>query len=90
MQDPSYMSPYLLWDPFTNIACETCKSGSDEHQMLLCDKCGKGYHMYCLRPIVVNMSSHEQMCKECTTLPNPKQNFEELITQLTHQTAQQQ
>jgi len=91
--DPSYTSSYLLWDPYSNIVCEICKSGSDEHQMLLCDKCEKGYHMYCLRPIVVNIPTHEWICKECSSNDskgNPKQNFEDLITKLTQRTIQQE
>ena len=50
--------------------------------MLLCDKCEKGYHMFCLRPIVVNIPAHEWICEKCLSLPDRKQTFQEMIGQL--------
>eukprot|EP00298_Acanthocystis_sp_HF-20_P029427 c8307_g1_i1.p1 GENE.c8307_g1_i1~~c8307_g1_i1.p1 ORF type:complete len:135 (+),score=36.03 c8307_g1_i1:103-507(+) len=32
------------------VVCEVCEGGFHEEVLLLCDKCGKGYHIYCLTP----------------------------------------
>jgi hypothetical protein len=46
-------------------ACETCKSQGDEEQMLLCDGCDKGYHIYCLRPKLTKIPDNVWTCKAC-------------------------
>lgn len=33
-----------------DVVCVTCHLGTDEHKILLCDYCDRGYHMYCLDP----------------------------------------
>ena len=39
----------LAWNEnYTDILCEICESGSNENQMLLCDSCDCGFHIYCL------------------------------------------
>ena len=30
------------------IVCENCRNGEDEDQLLLCDSCDRGYHIYCI------------------------------------------
>lgn len=32
------------------IQCEACGSGDDEHVLVLCDICSRGFHTYCLVP----------------------------------------
>lgn len=34
--------------PNLNTMCEMCSNGEDEDQLLLCDSCDRGYHMYCI------------------------------------------
>lgn len=34
----------------SEVACELCKKPTDDDKMLLCDRCDKGYHTYCLKP----------------------------------------
>lgn len=39
----------LAWDEsYQDVLCEICNSGSNENQMLLCDACDCGFHIYCL------------------------------------------
>jgi bromodomain adjacent to zinc finger domain protein 1A len=33
--------------------------------MLLCDKCDRGHHIYCLRPILKIIPEGEWFCPEC-------------------------
>lgn len=35
---------------YKNAFCEICKGASDEDNLLLCDGCDKGFHIYCLTP----------------------------------------
>jgi hypothetical protein len=34
----------------TQTECEKCGKDTDDDKMLLCDKCDKGYHLFCLNP----------------------------------------
>ncbi|KAE8678254.1 putative Histone-lysine N-methyltransferase ATXR5 [Hibiscus syriacus] len=38
-----------------DVRCERCGSGDFGSKLLLCDKCDKGYHLFCLRPILVSV-----------------------------------
>ena len=37
-------------DPMDDVVCAACGSGEDEENVLLCDGCPKGFHLYCLVP----------------------------------------
>jgi hypothetical protein len=49
-----------------NKVCETCLRGDDEDNMLLCDKCNAGYHMKCLRPVIVIPPCDDWFCPLCS------------------------
>ncbi|XP_058087718.1 probable Histone-lysine N-methyltransferase ATXR5 isoform X2 [Magnolia sinica] len=49
-----------------DVRCEQCMSGDGAEEMLLCDKCDKGYHMYCLRPIIVRVPTGSWFCPNCS------------------------
>jgi len=51
--------------------CQICHSPEDADSTLLCDLCGCGYHMRCLKPIVDEMPPEEQEwhCHTCTNHP---------------------
>lgn len=59
------------------VACQNCKSLEDDENMLLCDKCDKGYHMYCLKPIVVSVPSGDWFCEKCDNSEDTERNFNE-------------
>jgi ribonuclease HI len=50
--------------------CEVCCSAEVEdegpRQMILCDGCGRGWHLGCLRPAMHSVPGGEWYCHECT------------------------
>ncbi|KAK1265891.1 putative lysine-specific demethylase JMJ14 [Acorus gramineus] len=45
--------------------CEQCKSGLHGEVMLLCDRCDKGWHLYCLSPPLERVPPGNWYCFEC-------------------------
>ncbi|XP_021735832.1 lysine-specific demethylase 5D-like [Chenopodium quinoa] len=45
--------------------CEQCKSGLHGEVMLLCDRCNKGWHIYCLSPPLEAIPPGNWYCLEC-------------------------
>ncbi|XP_024977634.1 probable Histone-lysine N-methyltransferase ATXR5 [Cynara cardunculus var. scolymus] len=56
-------------DDYSDAVCVICGSGHDDHQILLCDKCDKAYHMHCLRPIVARVPFGHWYCPTCSDHP---------------------
>ena len=55
-----------VWsDWYTDIECEICNRSDAEDRMLLCDDCDCGFHMHCLRPILVSYPQGQWSCKGC-------------------------
>lgn len=50
---------------YNDVSCEKCGSGDLPDEILLCDKCDKGFHMKCLRPIVVRVPLGSWVCPQC-------------------------
>ncbi|PKU70303.1 probable Histone-lysine N-methyltransferase ATXR5 isoform X1 [Dendrobium catenatum] len=53
-------------DYYSYIRCEQCRSGEREDELVLCDRCDMGYHLYCLRPIAVRVPVGPWFCPSCT------------------------
>ncbi|KAF0910136.1 hypothetical protein E2562_001355 [Oryza meyeriana var. granulata] len=45
--------------------CEQCNSGLHGDVMLLCDRCDKGWHLYCLSPPLKSVPPGNWYCLEC-------------------------
>ncbi|XVE57876.1 hypothetical protein DITRI_Ditri04bG0125600 [Diplodiscus trichospermus] len=45
--------------------CEQCRSGLHGELMLLCDRCNKGWHIYCLSPPLKQVPPGNWYCFEC-------------------------
>ncbi|XVF13135.1 hypothetical protein REPUB_Repub08aG0182000 [Reevesia pubescens] len=45
--------------------CEQCRSGLHGEVMLLCDRCNKGWHTYCLSPPLKQVPPGNWYCFEC-------------------------
>ena len=60
-------SPVLspVMDLTEDTACETCHSADDADNMLLRDRCNRGYHTHCLRPKVETIPEGEWFCQRC-------------------------
>ena len=48
-----------------NTQCELCAKKDDGDKMLLCDKCGRGYHMFCLKPQLKGIPAGNWYCGDC-------------------------
>jgi len=50
-----------------NARCRLCRKGqkSDADRMILCDKCDKGHHIFCLRPALKCVPTGKWLCPEC-------------------------
>lgn len=81
--DPAGAFSYVQWDPFRDTVCSICHQDKDEHLILICDGCHAGYHMYCLRPVLVNVPTTDWFCSLCKSgrKGSPK-NFSEYIADL--------
>lgn len=45
--------------------CEQCHSGAHEQLMLLCDRCDRGWHLYCLTPPLSEVPTGNWYCFDC-------------------------
>ncbi|XP_027339201.1 probable Histone-lysine N-methyltransferase ATXR5 isoform X1 [Abrus precatorius] len=61
-------APYAVVerDNYSDLTCEQCGSGELPEELLLCDKCDKGFHMKCVRPIVVRVPIGSWLCPKCS------------------------
>ena len=48
-----------------DAACVVCKSGDDDSNMLLCDGCDHGYHIYCCTPKLKKIPDGDWFCADC-------------------------
>jgi hypothetical protein len=80
--DPADTMKFIHWDPYGHISCEICQNDQDEHQILICDECHLGYHMYCVRPVMVNVPTGEWRCPRCAPSRNIETSFRELVREL--------
>lgn len=46
--------------------CEVCGSSDNEDQMLLCDGCDLGFHLYCLTPALDEVPGGAWFCNDCS------------------------
>ncbi|CAI0452529.1 unnamed protein product [Linum tenue] len=51
---------------YDDLCCEECGSGDSPAELLLCDKCDRGYHLFCLRPILVSVPKGSWFCPSCS------------------------
>ncbi len=47
------------------LVCELCSSGQHEAEILLCDSCDRGFHLYCLTPPLPAVPEGDWLCPRC-------------------------
>ncbi|KAG9133981.1 hypothetical protein Leryth_004685 [Lithospermum erythrorhizon] len=62
---PKSKSIYEEEDEYDDVYCEECGSGEHEDELLLCDKCDNGFHLFCLKPVLVSIPKGSWFCKAC-------------------------
>merc|ERR1719228_747804 len=56
----------IVWSKsILNTKCKVCRRKTDSDNMLLCDSCDTGYHIYCLKPKPKTIPSGDWFCPEC-------------------------
>ncbi|XP_014669721.1 PREDICTED: histone acetyltransferase KAT7-like isoform X2 [Priapulus caudatus] len=53
------------WLCYKCKACEICDTSKNERQLLLCDECDRGYHIYCMEPKLKKMPETAWTCEIC-------------------------
>ncbi|XP_026332853.1 bromodomain adjacent to zinc finger domain protein 1A-like [Hyposmocoma kahamanoa] len=48
-----------------NASCRLCRRKTDPDNMLLCDGCNKGHHLYCLKPKLTKVPHGDWFCDQC-------------------------
>ncbi|KAL7614030.1 hypothetical protein Lser_V15G09585 [Lactuca serriola] len=52
---------------YGDTKCEECGSGDYGSELLLCDQCDRGFHLFCLRPILASVPIGSWFCRSCST-----------------------
>ncbi|PNG99862.1 Lysine-specific demethylase lid, partial [Tetrabaena socialis] len=47
------------------LVCERCAGGQQEDQILLCDRCDRGFHLFCLDPPLAAVPEGDWLCPPC-------------------------
>jgi ribosomal protein L37AE/L43A len=68
MEDIMARARYVVVEKedYSNTMCEQCGSGDNPEEIMLCDKCDNGFHMKCVRPIVVRIPIGPWICFKCS------------------------
>ncbi|XP_023214497.1 bromodomain adjacent to zinc finger domain protein 1A-like [Centruroides sculpturatus] len=45
--------------------CKICRRKGDGENMLLCDECNRGFHLYCLKPPLKEKTQGDWYCTNC-------------------------
>lgn len=52
-------------DNIFTMVCDLCGGGHHEEQIILCDRCDKGSHLFCLSPPLSEVPDGEWICAKC-------------------------
>ncbi len=62
--DPTIIA--LSWILPFDYPCQVCQRTDDGDQMLLCDNCNGGYHLFCLKPKLTQVPTGICYCSSCS------------------------
>ncbi|KAI3800231.1 hypothetical protein L1987_35542 [Smallanthus sonchifolius] len=57
-------------EDYDDTRCEECGSGDFGSELLLCDHCNLGFHLFCLRPILASVPMGSWFCPSCSSNRN--------------------
>ncbi|KAI3808762.1 hypothetical protein L1987_24723 [Smallanthus sonchifolius] len=60
---------------YEDTICEECGSGDFGSELLLCDQCDRGFHLFCLRPILPSVPIGSWFCPSCSSNRNSISRF---------------
>ena len=75
----------VMWSKsLMNVRCRICRRKGGDEFMLLCDGCDHGYHMYCLRPPLVDVPAGDWFCYDChpVTPVKPRRRAQRVVFQV--------
>jgi hypothetical protein len=52
------------------LLCEICSAGHHEDKIILCDRCDKGFHLFCLSPPLDDVPVGDWVCPHCSQQDN--------------------
>ena len=78
-ETPASQNPPVQLDPsewlvVDEVKCEVCGSGDREDEVLLCDGCDCGFHIFCLKPPLKKIPDGDWFCQKCKTVLEPSDN----------------
>ncbi|KAF2361466.1 Zinc finger PHD-finger [Trinorchestia longiramus] len=56
------------WQCIECKCCTLCGTAENDDQLLFCDDCDRGYHLYCVRPPLAEPPEGEWACHLCQPL----------------------
>ncbi|KAH9551742.1 hypothetical protein CY35_09G028900 [Sphagnum magellanicum] len=62
--DPTIITS--TWIPPLDYPCQVCQRTDDADQMLLCDNCNGGCHLFCLKPELTQVPVGNWYCSSCS------------------------
>ena len=65
ISDVSDVEPVELASDSEDLVCAKCGEGDDECNLVLCDECPQGFHVYCLRPKLPSVPRGAWRCPDC-------------------------
>ncbi len=70
LPQPLLMGLHRVPENIDVLVCELCSGGHNEERIILCDKCDKGFHMFCLSPALEDVPDGEWVCPLCLKAEN--------------------
>ncbi|KAL6042669.1 Histone-lysine n-methyltransferase [Balamuthia mandrillaris] len=71
-QEEEEETPSML--PVEEIVCEGCGSGEHDEELVLCDKCNGGWHLWCMSIPLTVIPEGDWFCHKCDTDKTPTEN----------------
>jgi len=59
------------WLVLDEVKCEMCQGGDREDEVLLCDGCDCGFHIFCLKPPLKKIPDGDWFCEKCKAALEP-------------------